>query len=354
MADYTPNQIVDMIMVLGECNNNYRAATRRYAERFPDRRHPSDMTIRSLTGRARDGHLTRQRRRHEYNENDPRVVTILAAVHLDPHISSRQVEKEIGIPRRTFLRIVKVLRYHAYHITLVQELKQRHIQLRIEFCQWALQMIENNPDFFRFVLFSDEAKFYSDGQLNRHNCHYWSDENPHWHRSVDHQNRWSLMVWCGIVNGYLIGPYFFERNVDRESYLELIRDRLPELLENVDLETRRRMWFQHDGAAPHFARIVQDFLNENYNERWIGRGGPVNWPPCSPDLTSPDFYLWGYLKNVIFQQRPTTRADMQDRIRQACAAIPRLTLKNTVRHFQRRLTLCLEANGGNFEHLLRG
>ena len=23
---------------------------------------------------------------------------------------------------------------------------------------------------------------------------------------VDHQNRWSLMVWCGIVNGYLIGP----------------------------------------------------------------------------------------------------------------------------------------------------
>jgi len=95
-------------------------------------------------------------------------------------------------------------------------------------------------------MFSDEAKIYSDGQLiilyNRHNCHYWSDHNPHWHRTVDHQNRWNLMVWCGIINGQangLIGPCFFERNVDRDSYL--LRDQLPEMLENVDLMTRRRM-----------------------------------------------------------------------------------------------------------------
>jgi len=81
--------------------------------------------------------------------------------------------------------------------------------MRIAFCQWALQMLHDDPNFFRYVLFSDEAKFYSDGQLNRHNCHYWSDVNPHWYRPIDHQNRWSIMVWCGIVNGYLIGPYFF-------------------------------------------------------------------------------------------------------------------------------------------------
>lgn len=176
-------------------------------------------------------------------------MTVLAAIHFDPHISSRQIEREIGTSRRTALRILRNLRY-AYHITLVQELRPNHIQMRIEFCQWALRMIENDPEFFRYVMFSDEAKFNSDGQLNRHNCHYWSNEN-HWHRPVDHQNRWSLMVWCGIINGYLIGPYVFERNVDRDNYLELLRDRLPELLEDVDLETRQRMWLQQDGAAPH-------------------------------------------------------------------------------------------------------
>lgn len=353
MADYPPTEIVDMIMLLGECHNNARAAARLYAERFPGRRHPTDITIRNLTERARAGHLVRERRHHEYNENDPRVVAVLAIIHLDPHVSSRQVEREHGIPRKTFLRILKVLRYHAYHITLVQALQVHHMQQRVEFCQWAIQEIDYNPDFFNFVLFSDEAIFQSDGQLNRHNCHYWSHENPHWHREVDHQHRWSLMVWCGIVNGYLVGPYFFEANVDQHTYLELLRDRLPELLADVDLETRQRMVFQQDGAAPHFAVIVRQFLYETY-AGWIGRGGPVNWPANSPDMTSPDFYLWGYLKNVVFQQQPTTRDNMQDRIREACAAIPRQTLLNTIQEFRRRLGLCLQANGGNFEHLLRG
>ncbi|KYN13730.1 hypothetical protein ALC57_14069, partial [Trachymyrmex cornetzi] len=49
-----------------------------------------------------------------------------------------------------------------------------HHLMRIAFCQWALQMLHDDPNFFRYVFFSDEATFCSNGQLNRHNCHYWS------------------------------------------------------------------------------------------------------------------------------------------------------------------------------------
>jgi len=49
-----------------------------------------------------------------------------------------------------------------------------------------------------------------------------------------------------------------------------------------------------------------------------------------------------------------TREDMMDCIRRAFREISRDTLLKTVTHFQRRLNLCLEADGGNFEHLLRG
>jgi len=49
----------------------------------------------------------------------------------------------------------------------------------------------------------------------------------------------------------------------------LLRDHLPGLLENVDSATRQRMWFQQD-APPHNALIVRDFLNNHYNNRWIG------------------------------------------------------------------------------------
>ncbi|OXU17757.1 hypothetical protein TSAR_008217 [Trichomalopsis sarcophagae] len=48
MADYSPNEIVDMIIVLGECHNNYNAAAKLYAERFPDSRHPTNITIHKL------------------------------------------------------------------------------------------------------------------------------------------------------------------------------------------------------------------------------------------------------------------------------------------------------------------
>jgi len=66
-----------MIMILGENCNNYAADARLYAERYSNRRYPSNVTIQTLTQRARNGTLTRQRRHHQYDENDPRVITIL-------------------------------------------------------------------------------------------------------------------------------------------------------------------------------------------------------------------------------------------------------------------------------------
>ncbi|EFN75908.1 hypothetical protein EAI_11370, partial [Harpegnathos saltator] len=45
------------------------------------------------------------------------------------------------------------------------------------------------------------------------------------------------------------------------------------------------------------------------------------WPPRSFDLTLPDFYLWGFLKDTVFRQPPTTWQDMMNRIRNTCRAI---------------------------------
>jgi len=33
-------------------------------------------------------------------------------------------------------------------------------------------------------------------------------------REGDRQHRWSVIVWYEIVNGYLIGLYFFDGNVN--------------------------------------------------------------------------------------------------------------------------------------------
>jgi len=192
MGDFTSNEIVDMILILGECRGVYVDAATLYTQRFPGRRHPCNVTIRNLTTRA--GQMTRQRRHHEYDEKNVRVLTILASVHLDPHISSRRLEVSTEISKSTILRILKARKYHAYHITLTQALLPADFDRRFEFCRWALQQIDRDPNFFRFVMFSDEATFKNTSELNRHNCHYWADTNPHWHRANDNQHRWSLNV----------------------------------------------------------------------------------------------------------------------------------------------------------------
>jgi hypothetical protein len=53
------------------------------------------------------------------------------------------------------------------------------------------------------------------------------------------------------------------------------------------------MLIQQDGTPSHFHKEVTDFLHRKFPEKWIGRGGPVNWPPRSPDLTPLDFFLLG-------------------------------------------------------------
>lgn len=45
---------------------------------------------------------------------------------------------------------------------------------------------------------------------------------------------------------------------------------------------------------------------------------------------------------------------MVKRVRRVFAAIPRETLLQTMQKLQRHLNLGLEANVGNFEHLVRG
>lgn len=349
---YTANEVVDILLTLGECRHNYRQASILYAQRYPERSYPTHSVIRNVERLARTRPIKFERRRHQLNENDPRVITVLATILLNPHDSTRNIQLQTGIPKSTVHVILKKYKLHPYHITLTHELQIDDCRNRLEFCLWADARIREDPDYFKYVMFSDESTFQNTGELNRHNCHFWGENNPHWYRQVDHQHRWKVTVWCGLLNGYLVGPYFFEGNVDQLNYLNLLENELPLMLNDVDLQTRLRMILQQDGAPPHYSRLVREFLDRNYPDRWIGRGSGFRvWPARSPDLTSPDFYLWGFLKNMVYQQAPTTRENLIERIRNACINIPRNVLISTTHDFRERIRLCIQQRGGHFEHI---
>ena len=66
-------------------------------------------------------------------------VDVLAAVHNDPSVSTRDISKGRGISQRTVVRILKQHRYHPYHISLHQALDVGDSEKRISFCRWGIE-----------------------------------------------------------------------------------------------------------------------------------------------------------------------------------------------------------------------
>jgi hypothetical protein len=85
---------------------------------------------------------------------------------------------------------------------------------------------------------------------------------------------------------------------------------------------------------------------------WIGRRGPVEWPPRSPDLIPLDFYLWGHLKAKLCQVKIQYMDHLKERIREAYARITPDVLKRVRHEWERRICMCYQCNGIHIEHVL--
>ena len=71
-------------------------------------------------------------------------------------------------------------------------------------------------------LWTDECLFSEVGAISTHNDHYWSNTNPYFVHEIHHQRKFSDSVWCGIWNGKLIGPVFYDRTLSGLKYVQLI------------------------------------------------------------------------------------------------------------------------------------
>ncbi|GFW19771.1 uncharacterized protein TNCV_3560751 [Trichonephila clavipes] len=92
---------------------------------------------------------------------------------------------------------------------------------------------------------------------------------------------------------------------------------IPEL-NNHDVQ---ELWFQQDGATCHTARATIDLLKDTLGDRLISRFGPVNWPPRSCDLTPLDYFLWGYVKSLVYADKPQTLDHLEDNVRRVLLPI---------------------------------
>lgn len=306
MVHYENNELVDMLLIYGECLQSAAAASRLYAQRFPVRPHPGPRCFINLVQRARDtGELQEHRGGHAGRPRNPenlqREEQILNLIEENPTTSTRAIANQVGVSQKKVWTTLHENQLYPFHVQRVQALQPEDFPRRVEFCEWFLQQQRNNQHFTRKILAMDESTFTRNGITNFRNTHVWSIDNPHSIRRTNFQHRFSVNVWIGIVNGILVGPFILPDRLTGDVYLDFLQNNLPGLLEDVPLHIRQAMWLLQDGAPPHFRREVREFLDNAFPNRWIGRSGPVAWPPRSPDLNPCDFFFVGLYENLSFQ-----------------------------------------------------
>ncbi|KAJ4434255.1 hypothetical protein ANN_22805 [Periplaneta americana] len=146
---------------------------------------------------------------------------------------------------------------------------------------------------------------------------------------------------------------FKSNRLTGQVYTNVLENTIPHVLEDTPL-INQHIHFLHDGAPAHFSRTARRYLDRRFPDRWIGRGGPIAWPPCSSDLNPLDFYLWGHLKSLVYSSPVPDLESLRNGI-VACSEDIRNTpgvwdrVRRSMRH---RCEVCIQAGGGHFEHRL--
>ncbi|GFY00444.1 uncharacterized protein TNCV_1664831 [Trichonephila clavipes] len=230
----------------------------------------------------------------------------------------------------------------------------KYDQARRRFVEWAQNEIAVVPDFHKRILFSDEAHFWLNGFVNKENCRMWSEANPQVYVETPlHPEK--LTVWCALWAGGIIGPYFFKNDeghnvtVNGDRYRAMITNFFIPELNNHDVQ---ELWFQQDGATCHTARATIDLLKDTFGDRLISRFGPVNWPPISCDLTPLDYFLWGYVKSLVYAGKPQTLDHLEDNIRRVIADIRPQMLEKVIENWTSRLDYIRASRGSPMPEII--
>ncbi|GFV67631.1 DUF4817 domain-containing protein [Trichonephila clavipes] len=213
------------------------------------------------------------------------------------------------------------------------------------FVEWAQNEIAVVPDFHKRILFSDEAHFWLNGYVNKQNCRIWSEANPQVYVETPLHPE-TLAVWCALWAGGIIGPYFFKNDEGHNTMITIFF--IPEL-NNHDLQ---ELWFRQDGATCHTARATIDLLKDTFRHHLISRFGPVNWPPRSCDLTPLDLFLWGYVKSLIYADKPQTLDHLEDNIHRVTADIRPQMLEKVIENFTSRLDYIRASRGSHMPEII--
>lgn len=315
-----------------------------FRQKYPKISTPSHTTIKNIVSNFEKygsvGHVApKPKNPGQKRENAKNQLENLVAEF--PNLSIRKAASAVGVSPTLVYHIfhddlhLKPYKFHIWH-----KLEDKDYQKRVNFANWFIKLPKSTID---NIIFSDEAYFYLTLPVNNQNNRQWSESQPCLGVEKPLHDQ-KVLVWCAISAKRIFGPYYFEDYVNQHNYLNMLNSFFwPKVLKTAEYE---KYYFQQDGARPHTATAVQTWLYDKFGQKFVDKD---LWPPRSPDLNPCDFYLWGHLKQVVYNPLPKTLDDLKANIEREIKNISKNILKSTFLNFQKRCELIFSAGGGHIE-----
>lgn len=144
-----------------------------------------------------------------------------------------------------------------------------------------------------------------------------------------------VMIW-GCMSSRGVGKLnFIEGMVNAAKYQKILQDSLIPSIRK--LHRNRELIFQQDGASCHTAKTTMKWFQDRQIE-------VLDWPSSSPDL-NPIETLWGKMKKRLRNERPSTKQELCEKLKEVWSQITRQDCQNLVNTMTARCQAVIKSKG---------
>ena len=213
-------------------------------------------------------------------ENDRLREESVSNPFLTPRVLKQRLNLGASLP--TIKRRLRQFHLHGRRAACKTFLTEQTKERRLNFCK------ENKKTDWKRVMFTDEVTI----QTTKHGMNWvrrprGARHQARYIRQVNRQGRCKLNVWGAITRDEIFDLVIIDGNQNHQNYIE---NMLGPIVRTYH-DTHPNMIYQHDGAGPHRANTVVDWLRRNEIET-------LDWPARSPDLNIIE-NLWNLLKDEV-------------------------------------------------------
>ena len=267
-------------------------------------------------------------------ENEEMVEELICSQEEQPHshLAPRKIQETTGIDRSAVRRIVKKKGLNNFKRSKTTAMNEGTRTRRVERATKLIAKFSKNPRMIERVIWQDEKDFPLDLPVNPQNDRVYHkgkkvdvpDENLNkgTKRLTKKVMVSAALSWYGATEPFFVTDKGLK--VNAENYRKHLKSQLfPSIMKTVG----RQDWiFMQDGASSHTSNVVQNFLKDTLNKRFITKTG---WPPASPDVNPLDYYFWDAVKTKVYEDRRGKPFSNQEELKNKIRAVWNDCAKNT-------------------------